>query len=157
MNPWSVTTRSAAQTGSLGRLLGELLSDGQIILLCGDLGSGKTCFSQGVARGLGLAEDVAITSPSYTLMNQYSARLELHHFDLYRLCDPDELVELGFDHYLGGAGVSIVEWADRFELSLCESLTIRLSTLNADERQLLFEAQGAEHAALLDELSRRWT
>ena len=114
MPRWSVKTLSPAETQQLGVQLGRLLDGPLVILLSGDLGAGKTCFTQGVARGLGVPEAEPVTSPTYTLMNQYGGRLPLYHFDLYRLNHQDDLVDIDFDDYLQGDGIVVVEWADRF-------------------------------------------
>lgn len=155
MTHWVYRSGSSEQTANLGHLLGTLLEAGAVIFLCGELGSGKTCLSQGIARGLGVPSEVAVTSPSYTLMNQYQGRLELNHFDLYRLGDPDELQELGFDHYLGGEGVSLVEWADRFDLNPGDYLRISLLHEAPEHRRLDFRAAGESHRRLLQQLVSR--
>ena len=105
----TVITNSAAETRELGKRLAEKLKAGDVILLEGDLGAGKSEFARGVAKGLGVTETV--TSPSFTILNAYdSGRLPLYHFDWYRLQDPEELYELGLEEYLGGDGVALVEW-----------------------------------------------
>jgi len=124
-----------------------------IIGLRGDLGTGKTCLTQGLARGLGVPEEEPVTSPSYTLMNQYTGRLELHHFDLYRLNGPEDLVDLGFDDYLQGAGVVVVEWAERAPVLETEGLSIRLAHAGEEERRIDFAAEGRVAEALLARLA----
>ncbi|TLN04344.1 tRNA (adenosine(37)-N6)-threonylcarbamoyltransferase complex ATPase subunit type 1 TsaE [bacterium] len=96
---------------ALGEETGRLLKGGEVICLTGDLGAGKTHFAKGVARGLGISETV--TSPTFTLINEYSGRLMLYHVDAYRLCDPDEAYDLGLEEYLYGDGVTLVEWPER--------------------------------------------
>ena len=110
MLDWFTLTRSEEETLRLGMLIGRLIEQPTLILLQGDLGAGKTVLARGIARGLGVPETTPITSPTFTLMNHYTARLDLYHFDLYRLSDPDELIELGFDEFAHGSGVSLVEW-----------------------------------------------
>lgn len=106
-------TKSVEETVALGSRLGKIVLPGDFIALIGDLGAGKTHFTQGLARGLGVAPDVCVSSPSYTLMNEYRGRINLYHFDLYRLGGDADIRELGFDEYFYGQGVCVVEWADR--------------------------------------------
>ena len=84
------------------------LKEGDVICLYGDLGAGKTAFVQGLAVGLGIDEH--ITSPTFTIVNEYGGRLPLYHFDVYRISDSDEMYEVGFDEYVYGEGVSVIEW-----------------------------------------------
>ncbi len=99
------------ETQRFGRLLAEQLRSGDVVALIGDLGTGKTALTKAVAAGLGVSE--MITSPTFTILCEYhSGRLPLYHFDVYRTGDPDELFEIGFEEYLFGDGVCIVEWAD---------------------------------------------
>ena len=102
---------SASQTHRLGALLGGLLRPGDVVLLEGPLGAGKTALTQGIGAGLGVRE--TINSPTFTILKEYMGRLPLYHFDLYRIEDPEELFTLGFEDYFGGEGVCVVEWADR--------------------------------------------
>lgn len=156
MRQWTATTSSAEETRQLGRVLGELLQEATVLFLTGDLGTGKTCLSQGIARGLGVPEEEPITSPSYTLMNQYRGRLDLHHFDLYRLAHPDDVLDLGFEEVLHGAGVSVVEWADRAEIPPVEGLAIHLTRLDETTRRVRFQALDSRREGLLDHLESRW-
>jgi tRNA threonylcarbamoyladenosine biosynthesis protein TsaE len=107
------TTRSSEQSTALGRIVGQQLNSGLSLLLYGDLGSGKTAFSQGLARGLDVPEVYAITSPTYTLINEYPGRLPFYHVDLYRLKDPIDPEELGLDEIMEENVVVAVEWSDR--------------------------------------------
>lgn len=152
MPVWSLNTACEEETGRLGRCLGNLIDQPLVILLSGDLGAGKTCFSRGLARGLGVPEEVPVSSPSYTLMNAYRGRLELYHFDLYRLAEPDDLLELGMEEYLPGAGVAVVEWADLFTGLAREYLAVHLTHLEADQRKIECRAAGTNASSLL----RRW-
>lgn len=156
MSVWSLSTACEEETGRLGRYLGRLIEQPLVILLSGDLGAGKTCFSRGLARGLGVPEDVPIASPSYTLMNAYQGRLELYHFDLYRLAEPDDLVELGMEEYLPGAGVAIVEWADLFSGLAQEYLAVHLTHQQADQRRIECRAVGAAAQTLLQLWQEEW-
>jgi tRNA threonylcarbamoyladenosine biosynthesis protein TsaE len=96
-------------------LLGELLAPGDVILLEGDLGTGKTALTQGIGCGLQVTQ--TINSPTFTILKEYTGRLPLFHFDLYRIERPEEFSLLGFDDYLAGDGACVVEWAERAEAS----------------------------------------
>jgi tRNA threonylcarbamoyladenosine biosynthesis protein TsaE len=120
-----IVTNNAAETRALGERLAEQLKAGDVILLEGELGAGKSELARGVAKGLGVQETV--TSPSFTILNVYeSGRIPLYHFDWYRLESADELYELGMDEYLGGDGIAVVEWAERCPEAVPEN-TIRIT------------------------------
>ncbi|MDE3229654.1 MAG: tRNA (adenosine(37)-N6)-threonylcarbamoyltransferase complex ATPase subunit type 1 TsaE [Chloroflexota bacterium] len=106
-----VRSASLAATHRLGQTLGKLLLAGDVILLEGALGAGKTALTQGIGVGLGVAG--VINSPTFTILKEYAGRLPLYHFDLYRIDDPDEVYTLGFEDYFAGDGVCVVEWAER--------------------------------------------
>ena len=109
----SVVTRSQPQTVAVGRALGECLAEGDVLVLTGDLGAGKTQLTKGMAAGLGITEDV--TSPTFTIEMVYEGgRLPLYHFDLYRLDDPDQLEDTGLFDVLGADGVCSIEWGEQF-------------------------------------------
>ncbi|MCI7628666.1 MAG: tRNA (adenosine(37)-N6)-threonylcarbamoyltransferase complex ATPase subunit type 1 TsaE [Blautia glucerasea] len=106
-----IETNSAEETFALGKALGEKASPGQIYTLDGELGTGKTVFTQGVAAGLGITE--AISSPTFTIIQEYdTGRLPLYHFDVYRIGDIEEMEEIGYDDYFFGEGICLIEWAD---------------------------------------------
>ena len=106
-----VLTHSPEETEALGERLAEQLRPGDVVAYFGDLGAGKTAFTRGLARGLGIAEPV--TSPTYTLVNEYlSGRMPLFHFDMYRLGSSDELFDIGWEDYLARGGVCAVEWSE---------------------------------------------
>lgn len=113
-----IVSNSVEETVALGKRLGELAQPGDFIALTGDLGAGKTHFTQGFARGLGVSPDMCISSPSYTLLNEYCGRMPLYHFDLYRLDGDADIRDLGFEEYFYGHGVCVVEWADRLCVEL---------------------------------------
>ncbi|AKJ64320.1 tRNA (adenosine(37)-N6)-threonylcarbamoyltransferase complex ATPase subunit type 1 TsaE [Kiritimatiella glycovorans] len=111
--------RTVGRTVSYGpeetrEIAGELareLSDGAVLALHGDLGAGKTCFVQGLARACGV--DQPVTSPTFTLINEYRGRRRVYHIDLYRIADPEELRDLGWEQYMEPDGITVVEWAER--------------------------------------------
>ena len=105
-------TFSAEETYALGRTLDQSAREGQIYTLCGDLGVGKTVFTQGVADGLGIAEPV--NSPTFTIVQPYEGgRLPFYHFDVYRIADVEEMDEIGYEDYFYGQGICLIEWANR--------------------------------------------
>ena len=108
-----IDTGAPEETQALGRILGEQIVPGDVFLLTGPLGAGKTCLTQGIAWGLGVTEYAR--SPTFVIMTRYRGRLTLHHFDLYRINDPLEAWDLGLDEQLFGDGACVVEWADRAE------------------------------------------
>lgn len=106
-----IETNSAEETFAFGKKIGMEAVPGTVITLSGDLGVGKTVFAQGLAKGLGI--DDAITSPTFTIVQLYEeGRLPLYHFDVYRIADPDEMYEIGFEDYFYGQGVTLIEWAE---------------------------------------------
>ncbi len=102
----------------LARALSTALAPGDLVILSGDLGAGKTFFTRGLSRALGVSQDEPITSPTFTLMHEYTARLPITHADLYRLADEDELVQLGLRERRGEGSVLVVEWGEPFEAAL---------------------------------------
>lgn len=113
-------THSPAETQTLGEQLGKTLKTGDVIALIGDLGTGKTCLTQGIARGIGIAPDEVVSSPSYILINEYNGTIPIYHIDLYRLETAAEIAELGLTEYMDSDGICIIEWAERMEHALPE-------------------------------------
>ena len=131
-------TKSAAETRALGEKLAERLQPGDVLLLEGDLGAGKSELTRGIAKGLGVTETV--TSPSFTILNVYeSGRFPLYHFDWYRLESSEELYELGMDEYLGGDGAAVVEWPGRCPDAVPEG-AVRIRMTAAGENERLIES-----------------
>jgi tRNA threonylcarbamoyladenosine biosynthesis protein TsaE len=107
-------TKSPEETFRIGQVLADGLQAGDVVALTGELGSGKTCLTQGIASGLGVPEDYAVTSPTFTLINEYPGRqLALYHLDVYRLTGCADLPDMGYDEYLSGRGVMVIEWAEK--------------------------------------------
>ena len=149
-----LTTRSARATHALGARLGRLLAPGDVVALVGDLGAGKTQLVRGACDGAGVAPE-EVSSPSFAIVATYRGRLPVHHADLYRIGDPDELYGTGFGDLVGGEGALLVEWADRIPGALPEErLTVQLAhdARRPDVRHVAVEGTGARHA----ELARRW-
>lgn len=111
-------TASAQETEQLGQRLGQRLKPGAVIAYSGDLGAGKTAFTRGLARGLGIEDP--ITSPTYTIVNEYPGKIPLFHFDMYRLGSSEDLFDIGWEDYLTRGGVIAVEWSERVEDALGE-------------------------------------
>lgn len=111
--PRVIVSNSAEETRAIGAGLGRRLRSGAVVALRGDLGSGKTCMVQGIAAGMGVAPAACVNSPTFVIINEYAGPVPLYHFDLYRLADGNELIDLGWDDYLDGAGVIAIEWAER--------------------------------------------
>ncbi len=150
-------SHSVAQTRRIGARLGKLLQRGDVICLEGELGTGKTCLAQGIARGMGIEERV--TSPSFTLIREYGrygARLPLYHIDFYRIEGIEEALTLGLDDYLYGNGVCVIEWAERAKGILPEErLWITLKHLDETKRGILMEATGDRYKRLLQDFKKR--
>ena len=102
------TSNSYEETLKIASEFAKRLRAGDTVCMYGDLGAGKTAFVQGLARGLGISEH--ITSPTFTIVNEYSGMLPLYHFDVYRIADSDEMYEIGYEEYVYGSGVSVIEW-----------------------------------------------
>ena len=128
-------TNSPGQTEEIGIKLAEKLKPGAVIAYRGDLGAGKTAFTRGVARGLGIQDPV--TSPTYTIVNEYlSGRLPLFHFDMYRLHSADDLFDIGWDDYLERGGVCAVEWSENVEDALENPITVTIEKLGEESRKI---------------------
>jgi tRNA threonylcarbamoyladenosine biosynthesis protein TsaE len=145
----SVLAEDLAATTRLGRRLGELLFPGAVVALIGPLGAGKTHFVRAVAGGLGIADSRAVTSPTFVLVQEYSARLPIFHFDAYRLRTAAEFADLGVHEYFDDNGVCLIEWADRVEECLpTEHLRITLRATGEQSRQFAVEGRGSRYGAL---------
>lgn len=164
-----IISHGSSQTQRLGVRLGELLRGGELLLLDGQLGAGKTTFTQGLAGGMNITE--VISSPTFTLLKEYAGRSAtqegtpgkrrqvgpaLYHFDLYRLEEPEEIYDLGFEDYFeDDSGVCVVEWADKADaLWPQERLCIRMRMLSETKRSLLFVATGARYCELLRQFQK---
>ena len=106
-------THSPEETQEIGVEIGRQLNPGDVVALIGDLGVGKTCLTQGIARGAGVYQDQTVNSPSYILINEYAGKIPVYHIDLYRLERLEDIIALGLEEYLDGDGICVIEWADR--------------------------------------------
>jgi tRNA threonylcarbamoyladenosine biosynthesis protein TsaE len=152
MTALQLNSHSPEQTQRLGVQLGELAQAGDVFLFSGNLGSGKTCLTQGIAWGIGVKEYAF--SPSFVIVREYYGRLTLYHIDFYRLNSIGEIVDLGLDEYFSGSGVCVVEWADKGITVLPqENLLIRFSYISDTERSLRLEPRGERYSQLLKSLN----
>ncbi len=140
-------TKNPEETFNLGKKLGQQLKKGDIVCLVGDLGAGKTAFSKGIGEGLEVVD--YITSPTYTIINEYHGRLPLYHFDVYRLNGIEEMDELGYEEYFFGDGVVVVEWADLIKHIIPEhAIWITMKRTNIeDEREIETNIVGGDDHA----------
>lgn len=141
MDTFEIITRSPAETEALGAAVGRLLPRGAFVALRGDLASGKTCFVRGVAAVL--AGDAEVSSPTFTLVNEYPGPVPVHHLDLYRLSCVDELADLGVEELFEGDGISLVEWAERAgSLLPAQRLEIHFEHAGGDQRRITLRNHG---------------
>ncbi len=150
-----IVSHGAEQTRRLGARLGALLTPGDVLLLEGEFGTGKTTFTQGIASGLSL-DSRYVNSPTFTLINEHrGGTAPLYHIDLYRLEGEDQIATLGLDEYFEGDGVTVVEWPQGAAPWLpAQYLLVRLSHLNETKRTLRFHSLGERYAALLERFRR---
>ncbi len=138
-----LSLRNLQQTAFLGRLLGEQAGAGDVILLRGSLGAGKTTLAQSIATGLGVPEECYVTSPSFNLMNEYPGRLPLYHLDCYRLENEYDVEESGLMDYIVADGLTVVEWPERLgSLTPKERLEIDFQSSGEEERTLILTPYG---------------
>ena len=151
-----IITRSVFETQDLGRKIGSMIKLPVIIAMIGDLGCGKTAFVQGLAQGLDVPSDVYITSPTFTLINEYPARLPLFHVDLYRLETVQDLEDIGLDELLYDQAVLAIEWADKLAQKLLgDYLLLHFVIIDDDYRQINLIAYGQEGINLINNLETR--
>ncbi|WP_100330104.1 tRNA (adenosine(37)-N6)-threonylcarbamoyltransferase complex ATPase subunit type 1 TsaE [Bacillus xiapuensis] len=149
MHSLTFSTKSAEQTQAIAERLAQLLQPGDVLLLEGDLGAGKTTFTKGLAKGLGVRRTV--NSPTFTIIKEYMGRMPLYHMDVYRVQDGGE--DLGFDEYFYGEGVCVVEWAHLIEEQLpAEYLKVVLLHKGNDERQVELKPVGSRYELMSKEL-----
>ncbi len=148
-----LVSHSPDESREIGIRIGKLAQAGDVFLLVGELGTGKTCLTQGIAWGLDI-KDYAL-SPSFVIMRELYGRLPLYHVDLFRLDRPEEIEDLGLDDYLYGGGVCVVEWAEKgLDLLPSEHLLIEINFLDDTQRRLYFKPNGMHYRELLGQLKR---
>jgi tRNA threonylcarbamoyladenosine biosynthesis protein TsaE len=149
--PLQVVSQHTVDTQRLGECIGRLLGAGDIVCLYGELGSGKTVLTKGIARGLGVAPERAVRSPSFMLLQRYQGRVPVYHADLYRLDGPADIADIGLREFLGGDGVAVIEWADKLDVSLpVERLDITLAHQTEETRLITITPQGARYRQLFE-------
>ena len=125
--------------------IGRQLSPGDVVALIGDLGVGKTCLTQGIARGAGVYQDQTVNSPSYILINEYEGKIPVYHIDLYRLQRLEDIITLGLEEYFSGDGICVIEWADRMGELLPESyIQVRITGEDEFTREIEVTPVSAE-------------
>ena len=140
-----ICTDSVIQTEQAGARLAGLVRPGDIIAMYGDLGSGKTAFVRGMAAGMKL--DARVSSPTFTIVNEYEGQIPLFHFDMYRLADSDELFEIGWEDYINRGGVCAVEWSENVEEALNGAIRVSIRRIDDMCREITVEG-GPQHADL---------
>jgi len=147
----TVTTASASETEEVGRIAGASLGPGDVVGLVGDLGTGKTCFTRGVAIGAGVSPAIPVVSPSFTILNEYGGRVPVYHFDFYRLDAPGRELDWEWREYFYGQGIVVIEWADKVAAFLPDDyLLVHFEFCGDTERILRLEGHGeAGHRLVL--------
>jgi tRNA threonylcarbamoyladenosine biosynthesis protein TsaE len=154
MTPLVLRSHSARETARIGSALGQYAEAGDVFLLSGELGAGKTCLTQGVAKGLGV--DGYVRSPTFVLVSVHQGRLPLYHIDIYRLDEVAEVVDLGLEEYLAGDGVSVIEWASKaLEVFPQPYMLVTLTYEGENERLIQLEAMGERYESLLSQVEKR--
>ena len=137
-------SNSKKETENIAKAFAKTLKIGDVVCINGDLGAGKTAFTSGLAKGLGIGE--VVSSPTFTIVNCYAGKIPLYHFDVYRISDSDEMYEVGFDEYVGGNGIAVIEWAElisdilpeaRYDVTIAKNLDI-----HDDFREISIEKRG---------------
>ncbi len=151
----TLITQTPGETFDLGRKVGEALCRGDVVALSGELGAGKTCLAQGIARGLAVSERYEITSPTFTLVNEYPGRIALYHLDLYRLAGIGELQDIGCEEIFLGGGVVVVEWAEKIRESLPPgTLWMFMDYCGESERRIRIAGSGDRAEQLIGALRK---
>lgn len=135
-------SHSPEETERIGETLGKTLRPGSVVAYRGGLGMGKTAFTRGLARGLGCAGRV--TSPTFTIVNEYSGTVPLFHFDMYRLGSSDELFDIGWEDYLQRGGVCAVEWSENVADAMQGAISVRIGRDSDEQRTIIIEGGGLD-------------
>jgi tRNA threonylcarbamoyladenosine biosynthesis protein TsaE len=140
-----IRSANTEQTRRYGARLGRYVEPGSVIALVGELGSGKTCLTQGIAEGLAVPDGYTVTSPTFAIINEYPGRLTLYHVDLYRIIETSELEETGLEEMLTGDGVTVIEWADKLpEVLPPQRLDAHISVVDETTREICLTAYGQD-------------
>jgi len=148
-----IHSKSTSETMQIGKSIGSLLLPGDVVALVGELGTGKTQFIKGLAVGVGIGKPTYISSPSFTLINEYKGKIPFYHIDLFRLRAEKEAEDLGLEEYFQSGGITAIEWADRIPSLLPrEMLWIQISYTGENTRSLEIIGKGKRYEALIDKL-----
>ena len=148
-----LSSKSPEQTLYWGKRLGELLERGDVVSLTGDLGAGKTTLTQGISDGLGVGEDCYVTSPTFTIINEYMGRVPVYHLDFYRIDLLSEVENLGLEEYFQGNAVALVEWAEKIKTFLPENyLMVFLEYVDDSVRKISMKGMGKRYRDVLKEI-----
>ena len=147
-----IISESAEQTWEIARCIGGKLREGDVLALSGELGSGKTCFTGGLASGLGVDEKYKITSPTFTLINEYPARFnKLYHFDVYRLNSYSEFEDLGYEEYFCSDGIVVIELAEKIvQILPANTFFISFKYLDENRRKIIIKGSKSRLKELID-------
>jgi len=149
-----LVTHSPDETQRMAARIAALLRPNDVLALCGMLGAGKTCFVKGLARGLGVRDERAVSSPSFVLLKQHEGKLTLYHFDAYRLSSAEDMEAIGCAELFRSGGVSVIEWADRVAGSLPEErIWIQITVKGQNTREFTIQARGPDCAERMDALA----
>ncbi len=147
-------TSSPQETFQLGQFIGEVLRPGSVIGLCGELGTGKTHLIKGLAMGLAVDDRYYVTSPSFTIINEYPGRTPLNHLDLFRLEEMDQMEELGYEEYFYSEGVTAIEWAEKVLPLLPENrLMVEITHLSENRRKFRFTGLGHPYRDIIGKIA----
>ena len=147
---------SDRETIELGRKLASLLKEGDVVALTGELGSGKTWLTKGIALGLGVSAQTVVTSPSFALVNEYEGRYPFFHMDLYRLGSASEFVSAGLEEYLYSGALVVMEWADRFpEILPAHAVTLTLRIIDDHRRRITLSGDHLRALEIIHEMKRK--
>src|SRR4030043_1865092 len=148
-----IQTHSATETIRTGKNIGNRLRSGDVVALVGELGAGKTQFIKGLAAGVGIGNPTYISSPSFTLINEYPGRIPFYHIDLFRLEREKEAEELGIEDYFQGEGITAIEWADKIPALLPKAmLLIRIAYTGKNIRSIEIIGKGKRYLNLIDQI-----
>lgn len=148
-----IISESSENTFDIGLAIGRKADSGDTFALSGELGSGKTCFTGGLARGLDIGKEYSITSPTFTLINEYSGRCRLYHFDVYRLTRAGDLDDIGYDEYISGKGVVVIEWAEKIKEALpADAIKVEFEYLEENRRKIIIHGPADRIKKLISDI-----
>lgn len=149
----TIISKGPEETIRLGKRFAALLKKGDVVALTGELGSGKTTLTKGIAKGLGVRRAKYVNSPSFVIIKEYSGRLPLYHFDLYRLDSASDIETTGYEEYFWGNGVCVIEWAEKIaDLLPKEYIKIELRFKKENERSIRFIPKGSRHRGITEKI-----